>query len=97
MQTISIKHFPEFQEKIRAVVKYEYIAFPNGSAYKREYIPEVFDGGTATKVYRDGYHIVFDSQPKTIYYCSFQTRGMGGGTNLGMHYCSQDQVLVDLH
>jgi len=74
----------------------EYCSFPNGSAYEKEILKDANDGSLLVEMLHNQHYLVLDSGTGELAEVSFTRKSVGPGTDLGVHYCTCDQVLVDL-
>ena len=82
------------KQLLNALSTWNGVSFPNGSNYSEQHLPiGKFDGVSISKE-RRGWSAIFE-KGETHHVDSLR-RGIGGGTELGKHFCTRDQGLVDL-
>lgn len=68
--------------------------FPNGSDYKQQELPSGNYGDvTIRTVYNQGYFCDFPGETVRV---SFHRQSVGNGADLGVHFNTRDQALIDL-
>lgn len=80
---------------LQQVAQWKEVSSPNGSHYRRQYLPEGDHGNCVIKMqYNYGYIVSWSDGTES--HVPFTRRSIGGGVDLGIYFNTRDQALTAL-
>ena len=86
----------ELKDILNNISEWKAFSFPNGSSYRQQQLPHTFDKeiqGVKIEKVSGGHYVTWQGEE---YHIPYRWQAVGSGVDLGVHFCSRDQALVEL-